>query len=564
MPLDKYTQTFTRGFKPNAYLVGDSHQNTIIDGRNVWIMPTGRAVSAAGIGNSIGQGGLYMYLVNNEIGFTSQGSVIAYMGGSFFYVGNNIRVGSSLNVSTTNGMIGFQLSSGQQFIAGLTPAPTPGIALVPLPATGKVTGSVAVKLTRRRTATGAEGNGSPSSPAVTGNQSKIRISIPAAATGQDAWGLYATFTGFGLEGPFYFLRQLIVGVDVPVGGGIVDTDWYNSELSQIQPPTNHFPPFPCSFVGSIDNIIIAFGVLGTGIQPSIPGDPESYPQSSILLTNPPENIGLIITRLLENELIFATENSVQSVVATGQAKFPILLRGRWGVSGVQSRHGICPVESDLYLYSGQGLTRILAGNGEPDTTFAIDVQQYVKELNIDPANVVVGYDQRYQHVVYFLGEALIALVYNRQSNNWSPPLTLPGWAQSALTVRGILHVTLDVSGSNLYRWESGSGGSYYLIHDWMDAPGGISALDRKTHLGLRQIMNSKGSATQVDVYVDFDLTTPILTITNPAGQLANIDWNTEKSGYIYRQMAAKISGTGKNHELVAIVYDFNHISNVRF
>lgn len=527
-------------------------------------MPDGKIRSAKNIAGSLGQGGLRSYLVNNEIGFTDNGSVISYMSGSFFYTGDNIRVGSSLSVASTSGLIGFQLN-GTQFLAGLNPGPTPGLILTPAPATGKVTGSVAVKLTRRRTTTGGEGNAGPASPAVTGNQSKVRVTIPPADFGQNAWGLYATFTGFGLQGPFLFLRELLVGVDVPMGGGTLDIDWYNSDLSQILPPTNHFKPYQCLYVASLENIIIGFGGLGgSAIQPSIPGDPESYPQRTVLLTNPAEAIQLVITRPIENELIFATLNSVQSVIATGEGEAPILLRGKWGISGVQSRHGICPVESDLYMYSGQGIIRLPQG-GEPDTTFAIDVQQYVTDLGINPADVVVGYDQRYQHVVYFLGASLLALVFNRQTGQWSPPLSLPGWAASAVTVQGILKVSMVVGGStNLYNWESGSGGAYWLIHDWNDDPFGEQAMDPKTHLGIRAVLNAKGTATTIDVYANYDLTTPFLTITNPSQQLGTTLWDTSKAGYQYRQITSKISGTGAGHELTALTYDYNHEPGARF
>lgn len=559
--LGDFFQSFSGGFWPTAPPVGEgARPNTVIDGRNCLYMPDGSLRVAKGVGSTVAanQGALRMYVVNNMLGYADFGSVIGYQQAGYFYVGDNIRVGSFLSVVSTAQRIGFQLN-GQQFLAGLMPGPMPGLALAPM-VTGKITGIVSVQLTRRRTLTQGEGNPGPPSPAVTGAQSKVRVTIPGADIGQDAWGLYATFAGFGLQGPYFFLRELKVGVDVPMGGGTVDVDWFNNELGSRRPPTNHFQPYQCLYVASLANVVIGMGGLGgVAIQPSIPGDPESYP-ISVLFTTPPETIEGINPRPAENELIFWTLNSIQSLVATGDDEIPILIRGRWPVAGVQSRHGLCFAESDIYCFSGEGCTRIPDGGG-PETEFATPVQAFIKGLNLNPADIVVGYDQRYQHVVYFLGPSLLALVYNRQSGQWSPPLSLRGWASSCATVNGTLFFSMVADGGhNVYSWESGSGGTYYAQSNWASEP---RTTNRKTHWGVRAVIDSPAGPTALKVYRDFQ-TDPFLDATLSAGALKNTDWNTSKAGAIYRQISTRVSGTGNGNQIIGVEYMYNTHTGNRF
>lgn len=550
-----YFQGFSNGYWPSAPIVGPGKQdNSVRDGRNALYWPDGSLRSAKGIGASIGTGALRLYLVNNMIGKAGAGSVIGYQNAGFFYVGDNIVIDGVLSVSTTAGRIGFQLN-GQQFLAGLAVGPTPGLELA-TGVSGKITGIVAIQLTRRRTTTQGEGNPGPPSPAVTASQGKVKATIPAADMGQDAWGVYATSAGFGLQGPFLFLRELKVGVDVPAGGGTINLDWYNSELGSTRPPTNHFQPYTCLYVASLANIIIGMGGLGgIAIQPSIPGNPEGYP-ISVLFTTPPESIGGVFPRAAENEMVFWTDNSIQSLVATGDPDIPILIRGRWPVAGVQSRHGLCLAESDIYCFSGEGITRIPDGGG-PETDFATPVQKLVKDLNVSPSDVVVGYDQRYQHVVFFLGPSLLALVYNRQSGQWSPPLELPGWVTSAVTVNGKLHFSMVVGGNNLYTWESGSGTSYRVKSNWAAEP---TPTIRKTFWGIQPVSNSP-NATTIRAYKDFE-EEEFLSITLPgASTPLNQEWRTGKAGLRYRQLAVEFLGNGAGDEIIGAEYLYSDVGS---
>lgn len=563
---------FRNGWWPTAPPVGSERiMDSIRDARNILVMPDGSVRSAKLIGSSLHASSNRLYLVNNDIGYIVDGSIAFFEQTSYWYVGAGPGgVGGTgpggFAVSFANPAPSSSLAyylNGTGYVAGLA-APTgkPGLILKAM-ATGKVTGSVSIQLTRRRNLTFAESNPSPSSDAVTGANSVLTATIPAAVAGQDGWGLYATFTGLGLEGPYFLYKDLVIPGDISALGGTYDFDYNNDELADINPPTNHNQPLQGLFCVSLSNIMIMVGVLGgTNIQPSVPNDPESYPFSTILVTTPPEVVNGVLTRPGENELTFYTFNSIQTLVQTGDPDAPILIRGRHPVAGVKGKNAICYAESDLYFASGEGLTRILDGQG-PDTTFAIPVQKFIRDLGINSADIVVGYDQRYQHIVFFLGSSNFALVFNRQTENWSPPLIMPSMAISSVTLDGILKVTFSpgMLSAGLYDWEGGSGSAYWLQHNWIDDP---DSADRKTIIGVEAVYNTKGTAATLDFIKDFS-TTAVKTLTIPVGAgqtLKNSAWLLLNE-FAY-QYASIFRGTGADHELVLVEFCYLYEPGIRF
>lgn len=570
MPIGKYVQTFENGYWPTAPKTGGARvPHSIRDARNILLEPDFSVSSAKNIGASLHGSSMRLYLVNNNIGYIDAGSITFYQSNGYFYVGVGAAGvggtgpgGFAVDLGQASNNIMFLLN-GVKYTAGLS---IPGAPALTLSMTsGKITGDVAVILTRRRKATGAEGNGSVSSNVVTGSQNEVIITFPAADFLQDSWGLYATFTGFGLEGPFYLLKDVDIAPmggtvqpgQVPFNGGQLTTSWYNSELAARQPPTDHNPPLTGLFVGAINNILLNIGVYGgVSIQPSIPNDPESYPFSTIITTNPPEVIQGVIGRPGENEFTFWTLDSIQSLVPTGSANAPVLIRGRWPISGVQHKNGLTYAQADIYCACGQGLVHIPDG-GAPEKVFARAVQKFVRNLSISPADIAVGYDERYDHVVYFLGSTHLALIYNRQIDKWSPPLLIPGTVDATLTLNGVLYIS--IAGS-LYQWESGTGGAYYLEHDWSDDPQSSST---KTITAVQATLDTKGVAAELDFQVNLIDTTK-KTLVIPAVSMQGCHTtDLLLINEICKQYNCVIKSTGPGHEIVEVTYQYNYMENVR-
>lgn len=572
MPIAKYAQTFENGFWPTAPKTGQARvPHSIRDARNILLEPDFSVVSAKNLAAALHASLDRLYLVNNRIGYIATGSITFYQQNSYWFTGsgNSGMVvvtagvggtgpgGYEINLGMPTSEIRFLLN-GMVYIAGFIAPAAP--ALQAAMTSGKLTGSVAVQLTARRKETGAESNASIASNAITFSGQEATVTFPACLPGQNSWGFYSTFTGFGEEGPFFLLKDIDIGTmtgQVPENGGQLTLSWFNSELSKRQPPTDHNPPLPGLFVAAINNIMLNIGVFGgVSIQPSNPNDPEGYSFSRIITTSPPEIIIGILGRPAENEFVFWTADSIQALVPTGVPSAPVLIRARWPVSGVQNKSGLCYAQSDIFCASGQGLVHIPDG-GAPEKLFARAVQKFVRLLGIAPADIAVGYDERYDHVVFFLGSSNLALIYNRQIEKWSPPLLLSGQVKSTVTLNGVLYVTI---GASLYQWESGVGGDWFLQHDWADDPDSSSD---KTIIGVQAVLNTKGIAATVEFQSNL-IETVLETLIIPAVAMQthhNTDWLAINKAC--KQYNCTIRSIGADHELVEVNYQYLYTGLVR-
>lgn len=96
--------------------------------------------------------------------------------------------------------------------AGLSQPSTPDVGIVST--TGTITGPISAKLERTRPSTGANSVASPNSAVIVPQANKVRVTFPAAETGQEAWRVFFTFQGFGGVGISY-LCQYSTYTDIP-------------------------------------------------------------------------------------------------------------------------------------------------------------------------------------------------------------------------------------------------------------------------------------------------------------------------------------------------------------
>lgn len=545
--------SFENGFWPTTALVGASRiPNSVRDGRNVWFLGAGLMKSAKGLSGILGvPTNSRMYLVGSQIGSLSTGSVVPYKNGSFWFIGSGSVFVGSFQVGIASSLLTYNTTTNlaNARAAGLNAPGAPGLEQG---SSGINDGTYAIVITRINSVTGAESNGSlPSAPIAVKNK-KIKIIFGGIDGGQDRWGIYGTFKGRATTGPFFFLKE-ITEASIP-GDRRVEIEYYDSQLTSTQPPTDYNPPPQGEFVATLGAHMMVLGTfpgngVAAGVSPSIANRPEAYPALSTTFLNPCESIVGFAARPTDGQLIVWTKNSLQALVLTGAASFPILPRAIWPTTGIQSPHGGCFADSIFYGYSGKaGPVRL--GGEEPDTTFAKPVYEFIRQENWDPATVVVGYDRERDAVIY-MGNGVNgawALPFMRSANDgrmWSTPIQLPGTPQSCLTVEGQLKVTI---GGNLYNWEGGNGGDWYLTPAWQDAP---EPSDRKTIRGYRGVCNTASAALTLDLLLDLS-DTPVTGCTQTTSGSGNRMLPWKLFNKIARQWTVKASATGADHQLYDI------------
>lgn len=546
----KYSLSVENGFWPTCALVG---KGRVVDsartGKNMWFLGRGLMKSAKlPAVSGVGLGGRRLYIVGDQIGVIDTGSVIIYKNGVYLFIGSgNVFVGSG-QVGIGSSLLAYNTGFGLGTVrpVGLN---QPGAPVVEVGGSGINSGSYAAVITRVNSTTGGESNGSLPSNPITVTNKKIKILFGGLSGGQDRWGIYFTPKGRATTGPFFFLKE-ISEASIP-GDRRVEFEFYDSQLTSQQPPTDYNPPPQGTHVVTLGPNVIVLGTFpgngaSAGISPSIANKIEAYPALYTTFLNPLGDIVGTALRPTDGQLLLWTKNSLQALILTGAASFPVLPRAIWPTTGIQSPHGGCFADSIFYGYSGTaGPVRL--GGEEPDTSFAQPIYEFIREENWDPSTVVVGYD-RVRDAVIYMGNGTNgnwALPFMRSAQDgriWSLPVELPGTPEACVTINGILKISI---GGQLYDWEAGSGGNWEVIPAWRDDP---DPSDRKTFRGYRSVVNTANSAANFDLLLDLS-DTPI----------ADCDQSTTGSGdrqtpwkllnEICRQYTVKASGNGAGHKL---------------
>lgn len=538
------------GYWPSTGIVGDDRvANSIRDARNMWFLGRGLMESAKLPALSgVGLGGPRLYLVGDQIGVIDEGSVIVYKNGIFLFIGSgNVFVGSG-QVGIGSSLLAYNTGFGLGTVkpVGLN---QPGAPVVEVGGSGINSGSYAAVITRVNSTTGGESNGSLPSAPISVTNKKIKIVFGGLDGGQDRWGIYFTPRGRATVGPFFFLKE-IADSSIP-GDRRVEFEFYDSQLTSQQPPTDYNPPPQGTHVINLGPNVIVLGTFpgngaAGGVSPSIANKIEAYPALYTTFLNPLGNVIGTAARPTDGETLLWTKNSLQAVILTGSSSFPVLPRAIWTTTGIEGPHAAVFAESILYAYAGKaGIVRL--GGQDPDRSFAEPVAEFVRRQNWDPSTVVVGYDLVRDAVVYMGSgtDGNLALAYMRSvqdGRNWSPPIELPGTPESCITINGILKISI---GGQLYDWEAGNGGDWYIIPAWRDDP---LPADRKTFRGYCAVVDTGVSPVTFDLLLDLS-NSAVSGGTQTTTGSSNRQTPWKLINKICRQFTLKVSGNGAGHRV---------------
>lgn len=465
---------FRGGWYPNIPISGNNDSlDVALEGANVLFSGLGQPRTWEGCQSVGSPAPMFLQLIGDSLGGLASGSVVMYKGRSLWFVGSGSvyynNLATPIGTATSNLKVYY---SGVEYNAGMSTPSTPTVAVAvdgsSVPLIGNINNSVGVRITRYRSATGGESSASEASAVVTPKTGQITITFPSLDSGnsQDQWGIYLTRQGFGSEGP-HFLWDVIDDTDLN-GSREYNLDFQDADLLDILAPRNLITPPAATHVINLGDMIVLIGTEnGVAVLPSLQGYPEQFDQTLTAYLQPTEPVIRVDTRPADGQVYIWTRNSLQTIVETGDSVAPILTRAIWPNTGIQGQSAACLTETGAYAFSGrQGMVRT-SGYADPDTSFALPVQNYVKDWNAE--DVVVGYDPASSTIVYCHQREILA--YNQSNNLWSTPLVVTNFLESnalqsriisAATYNGELYLTIgDETTNKLYKYGVGVGTEWY-------------------------------------------------------------------------------------------------------
>lgn len=518
------------GLSPELMARGSQNFLAMPDGvMRAWL---GLALQATVQGGTIMMPASDGYASLGSVGSPGSGSLAAFIANSLWYAGSGpLRFnGSTIGALSASSTLSFLLRSGggygtTAYQAGRVAPSAPSLTGRDN-VSGKINGAIAMCFTRINSTTGGESDRSDPTLPVTIIDGKVIASfngISLDSNGQNKWGPYSSRVGFQDRGPFYGLAKTpeIADASLATLYGIpraYEFDFTDAELDyEREAPIDNDPPPACTHVAGLENIILAIGVFGgTGIIASKPGYPEAFPIDHLSFL--PEAPIAVYPRPTQGFILVACRNSMHAIVYTGTTP-PYALQSILPETGIAAHHNLCFAENEIYLFTERrGIGRV-RGAGEVDYSFAAEIAEYTSGWT--PANVVVGYDQPTQNVVYAHGSEM--LTYNRQTGKCGAPLKLSalrsggvaapvsGTIKSCVTHQGKLYLAVDTGSIYaLYRFSEGGGGSQAIYRSaWISAEYEHEAITR-IKLALDGSFNR---AATLKIYRNGDTSAPVETFT---------------------------------------------------
>ena len=559
----------TGGYRPSQSYGGpDVSPNVLFRGLNYWLRPFGRLVPVKGVAQrsatSIGprifpldiyRGEIAGTMINNNlIGVGGDVYVISRLPKSSFVRYNNALIFLSeqaskqvyLNEDTTSpftltgvttsatpGKVRVAILSGSTFTAhdaGLAAPNTAGAVSTENGGTKSMDGIVSIVACAKRIATETLSNPTPANvqTMTAAGPNRIRVELPVAATGQDAWIYGGSYWGQGNYGPWRLIREIriiaegtvaiatlamtgtgtrfkrdlrsgdlvtINGTDYTIDAVTSDTaatvisgsnqsagktvtmkqvvlEWRNGELTDLIEFDNDEPPI-------LDGVMlfnnVPFGWKGSTLYPSKIGNPESFPR---IFARSTQTGADIVTALAGDARMFLlTTNGLEVVTFTQNPVDPFLIRQVWSF-GFSSPTQAVVAEGTLFAAVGtvKGVkivrTRV---DDSPDLEFSAPIESDMANWRAD--RVVMGLDPANGAVLamHYDGTSTTTVIpYMLQQGVWGLPIEVSGQVTSAATVNNACEIVIK-SGANLqvYQWEGGTGESTqsYVAFPFIDKDG---------------------------------------------------------------------------------------------
>lgn len=559
----------TGGYRPSQSYGGpDVSPNVLFRGVNYWLRPFGRLVPVKGVAQrsatSIGprifpldiyRGEIAGTMINNNlIGVDGDVYVISRLPKSSFVRYNNALIFLSeqaskqvyLNEDTTSpftltgvttsatpGKVRVAILSGSTFTAhdaGLAAPNTVGAVSTENGGTKSMDGIVSIVACAKRIATETLSNPTPADvqTMTAAGPNRIRVELPVAATGQDAWIYGGSYWGQGNYGPWRLIREIrivaegtvaiatlamtgtgtrfkrdlrsgdlvtINGTEYTINAVTSDTaatvisgsnqsagktvtmkqvvlEWRNGELTDLIEFDNDEPPI-------LDGLMlfnnVPFGWKGSTLYPSKIGNPESFPR---IFARSTQTGADIVTALAGDARMFLlTTNGLEVVTFTQNPVDPFLIRQVWSF-GFSSPTQAVVAEGTLFAAVGtiKGVkivrTRV---DDSPDLEFSAPIESDMANWRAD--RVVMGLDPANGAVLamHYDGTSTTTVIpYMLQQGVWGLPIEVSGQVTSAATVNNACEIVIK-SGANLqvYQWEGGTGENTqsYVAFPFIDKDG---------------------------------------------------------------------------------------------
>lgn len=544
------------GYRPVTSIGGpDARPDVIYRGSGFFVRPGGRLkpvkgssqISATNIGPRIYALDQYRGEIGGALVSSAlpKESLVRYQGSALFFVSENTSQQVYVNESTSSpftltgvttssvaSKLRVALLSGTTYSvydAGLEPPQSIGTVSTEAGGSKSMDGIVSIVAAARRTVTDTTSNPTAASVQTlsSGGNNRIRVVLPALASGTDAWIYAGTNWGSGNFGPWKVIREVrgtITGTVTTNGSATVtgtstrflrdlrpgdlvtinasnytiatvvsDTsmtttgavaaggpfsvtmvqivlDWRNGELGEQVEFDNDPPPL---LDGLLNFNNVPFGWRGNTLYPSKIGNPEAFPAALARSTQSGANI---IQALAGDARIYLlTTNGLEVVTFTQQEGDPFLIRQVWGFGFSSPTQAVV---ADGVLYAAVGTssgvkvirTRV---DDSPDLEFSANVESDLASWNL--ANVVMAVDPTNGAVlaIHNDGSNTTIIPFMLQQGVWSLPQSLTGRVKDAATVSGVCDlIVYDGTNFRAYQYEGGNGSGIdkYAAWPWMDAP----------------------------------------------------------------------------------------------
>lgn len=550
--------TATGGYRPTTSIGGpDVRPDTLYRGRGFWIRPGGRLkpvkgslqISSQNLGSRVYPLDQYRGEIAGALvsGALPKESLVRYQGAALFFVSENTSQQVYINESavynvppgapftltgvTTSSVasrLRVALLSGTTYTAydaGLQPPPSIGTVATEAGGSKSMDGIVSILACARRTITDTTSNPTAASVqtlSAAGNN-RIRVILPALASGTNAWLYGGTYWGAGNFGPWRVIREVLgtisgtvatdgtativgtstrflrdlrpgdlvtinatnytiatvvsdtsattTGAVAGVASGLSVTmveivlDWRNGELGELIEFDNDPPPL-------LDGIMlfndVPFGWRGNTLYPSKIGNPEAFPAAFARSTQSGSDI--IHALAGDNRIYLLTRNSLEVVTFTQREDDPYLIRQTWAF-GFSSPTQAVVAEGLLYAAVGTSSgvkiirTRV---DDSPDIELSSNIESDLSSWSI--ANVVMAIDPTNQAVLAMLNNGFTTTIipYMLQSGFWSlPQLEVAGAVLSAATAANQCNLILNLSPNyRAYQYEGGDGTGISKFATW--------------------------------------------------------------------------------------------------
>jgi hypothetical protein len=368
--------------------------------------------------------------------------------------------------------------------AGLPQPSTPDVAVLDQPGAGYagiINGPVSFKIARLRLTTGARSIASLTSAVLLPANNSVRLTFPAASSGQTHWRVFSTQEGFGGIGLHYALRYGIgtAGVlDIPESvvaagsaGGVgrsLEFDFHTGDLVPELAYIYDFPPPAGTHAVRIDNVMVVLGVAvdstsavtstntGTAGSCSEPNFYESHdPRHRIYFS---EQIVDHRARQTDSYVYVAFRNAIMAIQYVGPRDGPaVAVTAILPEVGISKSANWCQVGGLLYMRLGDGSFVRMRADGSLDYGWADDIYELIKDWD---DNTVIEWHPDTMSVIAANGSQ--AFSFSLLTEQWSPTCAfadagVAGTALSAIHSQGELIITITNAGAQTaYAWDTGA------------------------------------------------------------------------------------------------------------